>query len=75
VNFHVKFPYTTERPPTGFLFLCPEDFKVFTSSVRWPDCPAYWSLHPTGADILGTEEAAQLGFPSIKLTSLIHGYY
>jgi len=35
----------------------------------------YWSRHPSGAGILTAEEAAQLGFPPIQLTSSIRGYY
>ncbi|KAJ7927327.1 hypothetical protein B0H13DRAFT_1598805 [Mycena leptocephala] len=36
-----------------------------------PDCPAYWSLDPSGAERLSPEEAAELGFPSIRsLTSI-----
>lgn len=73
VDFRVQFPYFAERPPTGFLFLCPgEDFEISPSSFRWPECPVYWSRHPSGADTLTGEEA---GFPPIELTSSIHGHY
>jgi hypothetical protein len=58
---------TTENPPTGFLFLCPTpDFRSGASSFRWPDCPAYWCLDPFGIERLNTEEAIQLGFPTMK---------
>ncbi|KAJ7063827.1 hypothetical protein C8F01DRAFT_1021946 [Mycena amicta] len=54
----------------GYLFLCPaEDFEVGPSLFCWPDCPAYWSLDPTGVERLSTEEASRLGFPSFDLTS------
>ncbi|KAF7352060.1 hypothetical protein MVEN_01168700 [Mycena venus] len=65
VNFEVKLPFTTKPClPPGFLFLCPTaDFNLAPSSFRWPECPAYWSLDPEGADLLTAEEAARLGFP------------
>ncbi|KAJ7687133.1 hypothetical protein B0H17DRAFT_909495, partial [Mycena rosella] len=54
--------------PPGYLFLCPgEDFHSDNPTcVRHPDCPAYWSLDPTGVERLSTEEATDLGFPSFK---------
>ncbi|KAJ7721789.1 hypothetical protein B0H16DRAFT_1790311, partial [Mycena metata] len=57
----------------SYLFLCPTtDFKTGSSSFRWPECPAYWSLDPSGLDRLSTEEATQLGFPSFQLTTRVH---
>ncbi|KAJ6492235.1 hypothetical protein C8R45DRAFT_780297, partial [Mycena sanguinolenta] len=37
----------------------------------WPDCPAYWSLDPSGINPLSSEEASSRGFPSIKLETEI----
>ncbi|KAJ7822130.1 hypothetical protein B0H13DRAFT_1659866 [Mycena leptocephala] len=57
-----------EHCPLGYLFVCPEkDLQIGPSSFRMPDCPAYWSLDPSGAERLSPEQAAELGFPSIEL--------
>jgi len=77
VNFEVEIgPLdVTKKPPEGFLFLCPPaDFQTDTSSLRWPDCAAYWSLDPLGAGCLSMEDATQLGFPSIELMTEVHGH-
>ncbi|KAJ7340611.1 hypothetical protein DFH08DRAFT_811821 [Mycena albidolilacea] len=67
-------PSSTVVPSDGFLYLCPaEDFQIGPSSFEWPDRPAYWSLDPTGADPLGLEDAANLGFPSLRLFTEIRG--
>ncbi|KAJ7252948.1 hypothetical protein C8J57DRAFT_1519741 [Mycena rebaudengoi] len=52
--------------PHGYLFLCPlKDLQdSFPSEFRYPACPAYWSLDPSGTERLGSEEAERLGFPS-----------
>ncbi|KAF7328500.1 hypothetical protein MVEN_02537000 [Mycena venus] len=56
VDFELKISATTEDSPEGFLFLCPvTDFRMAQSLFRWPDCPAYWSLDPMGAERLSTE--------------------
>ncbi|KAJ7337025.1 hypothetical protein DFH08DRAFT_648965, partial [Mycena albidolilacea] len=34
----------------------------------------YWSFDPTGADPLRSEDAANLGFPSLKLSTTVWGY-
>ncbi|KAJ7340609.1 hypothetical protein DFH08DRAFT_748059, partial [Mycena albidolilacea] len=60
--------------PEGFLFLCPpKDFQTGPSSFKWPECPAYWSFDPTGADPLCLEDADNLGFPSLRLSVNILG--
>ncbi|KAJ7833008.1 hypothetical protein B0H14DRAFT_2801743 [Mycena olivaceomarginata] len=44
--------------------LCPpRDFQSGTTSLKWPDCSAYWSLHPSGAEPFSLEDAVNLGFP------------
>ncbi|KAJ7231520.1 hypothetical protein C8J57DRAFT_1580734, partial [Mycena rebaudengoi] len=55
--------------PHGYLFLCPlQDLQGNSpSEFRYPACPAYWSLDPSGARRLGSEEAERLGFPSFTL--------
>ncbi|KAJ6545281.1 hypothetical protein B0H19DRAFT_909682, partial [Mycena capillaripes] len=63
-------------PPTGYLFLCPaKSLRTEISSFGWPDCPAYWSLDPSGDKRLSMEDAAQLGFPSINLSLEIQGTF
>ncbi|KAJ6518077.1 hypothetical protein C8R47DRAFT_5212 [Mycena vitilis] len=62
----------TKDLPIGYLFFCPSaDFQIGPSSFRWPECPAYWSLDPSGIERLSTEEATRLGFPSIQLKTRI----
>ncbi|KAJ7461439.1 hypothetical protein FB451DRAFT_1044192, partial [Mycena latifolia] len=53
----------------GYLFLCPfSDLQSDSPSrFRRPQCPAYWSLDPSGVEHLGMEEAEQLGFPAFEL--------
>ncbi|KAJ7315813.1 hypothetical protein DFH08DRAFT_1039626, partial [Mycena albidolilacea] len=70
------FP-TRTNPPKGFLFLCPpKDFEGGQSSFKWPASPvlpAYWSLDPVGAEPINWEDAANLGFPSLQLSTKISG--
>ncbi|KAJ6490941.1 hypothetical protein C8R45DRAFT_901311 [Mycena sanguinolenta] len=74
IEFEIFASSSGQEPPAGFLFLCPlENFQVTPSSFRWPDCPAYWSLDPSGVKRLSTEEAARLGFPSLELSTRIIG--
>ncbi|KAJ6566362.1 hypothetical protein B0H19DRAFT_1066673 [Mycena capillaripes] len=74
VDFEVQILPTTDEPPTGFLFLCPEkDFQIGPSSFCWPDLPAYWSLDPSGVERLSAEEATDFGFPALELTTEISG--
>ncbi|KAF7337103.1 hypothetical protein MVEN_02147900 [Mycena venus] len=62
--------------PKGFLFLCQAgDFRTGPSSFSWPDCPAYWSLDPSGTERLGMEHALHLGFPSIQFLTTIWGSF
>ncbi|KAJ6536323.1 hypothetical protein B0H19DRAFT_1382981, partial [Mycena capillaripes] len=57
-------------PPDGYLFLCPpKNFETELSSYRWPDVPFYWSLHSSGAERLSMEDAVDLGFPSLRLST------
>ncbi|KAF7340624.1 hypothetical protein MSAN_02134200 [Mycena sanguinolenta] len=65
-----KISQMTGDSPEGFLFLCPpEEFRTGPSSVRWPTCPTYWSLDPSGVDHLSPEEATRLGFPSFEFAT------
>jgi hypothetical protein len=52
-----------------------KDVQISPQLFRWPKCPAYWSLDPLGDVRLTSEEADNLGFPSITLTTTIPGYF
>ncbi|KAJ7168824.1 hypothetical protein C8R46DRAFT_240151 [Mycena filopes] len=70
VEFTVIVPDQMVDCPPGYLFFCPgEDFQVGTSSCKWPDNPAYWSLGPSGVERLSVEEATRRGFPPLELTT------
>ncbi|KAJ7821415.1 hypothetical protein B0H13DRAFT_1660305 [Mycena leptocephala] len=72
VFFSVTIAAALEQPPAGYLFVCPaKDLQIGPSSFRLPDYPAYWSLDPLGTQRLSPEEAAELGFPSITLSTII----
>ncbi|KAJ7728939.1 hypothetical protein DFH07DRAFT_703875, partial [Mycena maculata] len=60
--------------PEGYLFVCPSThFRTGRTSLRWPECPAFWSLDPTGVERLSTDEATNLGFPPIRFTTEVWG--
>jgi hypothetical protein len=72
VAFELDISNNSVDPPNGFLFLCPpRDFQSGTTSLKWPDCSAYWSLHPSGAERLSMEDAVNLGFPHVELNMTI----
>ncbi|KAJ7153808.1 hypothetical protein C8R46DRAFT_1119643 [Mycena filopes] len=74
VGFTFRVPIPTLDCPPGYLFLCPpKDFQVGATSFRWPDLPAYWSLHASGAERLSVDEATRLGFPPLRLTTEVVG--
>ncbi|KAF7374238.1 hypothetical protein MSAN_00306700 [Mycena sanguinolenta] len=75
IHFQLSVSTTEGDIPPGFLFLCPSrHFQTRESSFKWPDCPAYWSLDPSGAERLTSEDAISLGFPSFQLFTEIKGY-
>ncbi|KAJ7882928.1 hypothetical protein B0H13DRAFT_2344390 [Mycena leptocephala] len=39
----------------------------FEEYGTWPECPAYWSLDPSGVEHLSMEDTTALGFPTISL--------
>ncbi|KAJ6512528.1 hypothetical protein C8R45DRAFT_1067778 [Mycena sanguinolenta] len=70
INFTLAVCTTEVAMPIGFLFLCPpEDFQTGECSFKWPTCPAYWSLDQSGGERLTSEEAGNLGFPPIQLST------
>ncbi|KAJ7759371.1 hypothetical protein DFH07DRAFT_444862, partial [Mycena maculata] len=74
-HFQLVISTPTENPPKGYLFLCPvKAIRTGPNSFRWPECPAYWSLDPAGAQHLSTDDATRLGFPAIALSTKISGF-
>jgi hypothetical protein len=74
IYFHLLISATSTDPPRGFLFLCPEtDFQTGQSLFRGPQCPAYWSLDPSGVEHLSVDDATALGFPTISLSTEVYG--
>ncbi|KAJ7315710.1 hypothetical protein DFH08DRAFT_1039399 [Mycena albidolilacea] len=75
VFFMLEVPGTTEEPPAGFLFLCPQkDFNTGPSTYCWPDSLAYRSLNPSGLDRLTLEEATRFGFPTFQCIAQVVGH-
>ncbi|KAJ7469386.1 hypothetical protein B0H11DRAFT_2283845 [Mycena galericulata] len=72
-EFSVPHDFFSAPLPHGYLFVCPpEDFRLpGTSSFRWPDCPAYWSFDPTGAERLSSEAAMHHGFPPFNFRARV----
>ncbi|KAJ7218260.1 hypothetical protein B0H12DRAFT_329295 [Mycena haematopus] len=69
IEFKIIIPRIKADCLPGFLFLCPpKDLQTGPSSFRWPPCPAYWSLDPSGVERLSRKDAARLGFPCIRLS-------
>ncbi|KAJ6478907.1 hypothetical protein C8R45DRAFT_1006215 [Mycena sanguinolenta] len=76
IDFEMKISDTPQTPPEGYLFLSPEkDVQIGLKSFCWPECPAHWSLDPSGDVQLTSEEADSLRFPSITLATTIPGYF
>ncbi|KAJ7127730.1 hypothetical protein C8R44DRAFT_616229, partial [Mycena epipterygia] len=65
----------SENLPEGYLFLCPlVDLRGNVGNfLRHPECPAYWSLNPSGSQRLSMEDASRLGFPGLELETKIWG--
>ncbi|KAJ6450965.1 hypothetical protein C8R47DRAFT_1170730 [Mycena vitilis] len=76
VSFEIDISEVKTTIPTGFLFVCPpQAFITGRSSFCWPECPAYWSLDPSGVERLTTEQAIELGFPTLKFSTEVSGGY
>ncbi|KAJ7076311.1 hypothetical protein C8R44DRAFT_826822 [Mycena epipterygia] len=75
INYQLSFSSPSENLPDGYLFLCPlEDLR--DDDGAWlanPECPAYWSLDPSGSQRLSTEEASSLEFPSLNWKTYVQG--
>jgi hypothetical protein len=59
--------------PEGYLFVCPPENFPAGDWLRWPDCPAYWTLDSSGASRLSAEDARILGFPIIHIETTMMG--
>ncbi|KAJ7113772.1 hypothetical protein C8R44DRAFT_740669 [Mycena epipterygia] len=69
-------PAALQKFSEGYLFLCPsQEFKAGPFSLRWPDCPAYWSLDPSGVERLSREEATRPGFSPMTFDIIVDGRY
>ncbi|KAJ7670167.1 hypothetical protein DFH06DRAFT_162084 [Mycena polygramma] len=74
ISFHIEISKTRTALPTGFLFVCPPGaFFTGQFSYCWPECPAYWSLDPSGVERFTIEEAIELGFPTLQFSTYIDG--
>ncbi|KAJ6534288.1 hypothetical protein B0H19DRAFT_1323887 [Mycena capillaripes] len=73
-RYSLKFSGANFLPP-GYLFLCPlvERETEVPGCLGIPDCPAYWSLDPSGAERLSPEKASNVGFPEIELCTQVYG--
>ncbi|KAF7337229.1 hypothetical protein MSAN_02275300 [Mycena sanguinolenta] len=78
VRFMLRIAHKRHIDAEGYLFVCPpRDFRtgneVQRNLYQWPDCPAYWSLDPSGTTRLRTDEARILGFPTIHIETVVLG--
>ncbi|KAK7043377.1 hypothetical protein R3P38DRAFT_2510338, partial [Favolaschia claudopus] len=79
ISFRVQLDTQSATPTDwhsldGFLFLCPpQSLPVGPASFKCPECVGYWSLDPLGEDQLSSEQAAELGLPTIQRVS-VFGY-
>ncbi|KAJ7616492.1 hypothetical protein FB45DRAFT_934339 [Roridomyces roridus] len=72
VRFELEIPPLPTHTREGYLFVCPpKDFQTGPHSFRWPDSPWYWSLDPTGMDVLSAWQALRLGFPPITINTTL----
>ncbi|KAJ6561623.1 hypothetical protein B0H19DRAFT_85671 [Mycena capillaripes] len=75
IFFDLIISAPTANLSKGFLFVCPiKDFQTGAASFRWPTCPAYWSLDPSGKEHLSTDEATHFGFPSLQYKIEVGGF-
>ncbi|KAJ7366225.1 hypothetical protein DFH08DRAFT_1002918 [Mycena albidolilacea] len=74
IDFKIETYGAKQKPPAGFLFLCPEKhFKITTTLFRWPEYLAYWSRNPNGVEHLTMDKVTCLGFPPLEFKSRILG--
>ncbi|KAF8207727.1 hypothetical protein K438DRAFT_1814121 [Mycena galopus ATCC 62051] len=75
VDYLLKFSERREDLPPGYLFLCPLDGLQSDSlaGFQTPECPAYWSLDPSGVERLSTDEGKNHGFPEFEFNMSLWG--
>ncbi|KAJ7508795.1 hypothetical protein B0H11DRAFT_1962642 [Mycena galericulata] len=68
IEYELTLLPAAEIHPDGHLFLCPlDDLKSEDGGfIGQPECPAYWSLDPSGCERLSPGEASAHGFPSFE---------
>ncbi|KAJ7877100.1 hypothetical protein B0H14DRAFT_2280794, partial [Mycena olivaceomarginata] len=60
--------------PDAYLFVCPtKHLQTGPTSFQWPECPAYWSLDPSGTERLSVNEATRFGLPSVYRVAICEG--
>ncbi|KAJ6590578.1 hypothetical protein DFH09DRAFT_1139736 [Mycena vulgaris] len=70
IDCQLKIPApTNDPPPHGYLFV--SDCQSGPTSFPWPNHLAYWSIDPSGAARLSTDQATRLGFPPIYRSRLV----
>ncbi|KAJ7472871.1 hypothetical protein B0H11DRAFT_2195789 [Mycena galericulata] len=76
IRYEFIISATPNNIPPGYLFLCPLADLQSESPPRFrrPECPAYWSLCPSGAESLSLKEAEKLGFPPFELYMRVDGW-
>ncbi|KAJ7104834.1 hypothetical protein C8R44DRAFT_332454 [Mycena epipterygia] len=74
IIYWLRFLGPVENLPEGYLFLCPsEDLRSKDGAwLATTECPAYWSLDPSGSDSLVPEDASRLGFLSFEFKMEVH---
>ncbi|KAJ7090024.1 hypothetical protein C8R44DRAFT_720372 [Mycena epipterygia] len=77
ICYQLSFSDPSENLLEGYLFLCPLE-HLRDDTGRWlsnPECPAYWSLDPSGGQRLSPEEASRLGFPALEFKVYVYGCF
>ncbi|KAJ7676713.1 hypothetical protein DFH06DRAFT_1168875 [Mycena polygramma] len=74
VDYRLELSGPTHDLPPGYLFICPlAELQSDLAYFRVPDCPAYWSLDPSGVEGLNADEASVMGFSDIKFHMAVGG--
>ncbi|KAJ7642213.1 hypothetical protein FB45DRAFT_902041 [Roridomyces roridus] len=70
----IATPASNKGHSRGYLFLPPAvDFLTNANFFRWPECPWFWTLDPTGRDRLSAEDARGQGFPAVHMHMTFRG--
>ncbi|KAJ7509117.1 hypothetical protein B0H11DRAFT_1963909 [Mycena galericulata] len=68
IQYQLTFLSTAEIDPEVYLFLCPLEDLISEDGdfIERPECPAYWSLDPSGCQRLGPKETSVHGLPTFE---------